>query len=78
MPTPLPSVVDAPVVRTTVNLPQAQLSALEALALAKGITVSQALRNAVETDTWLRQAQAEGSILLLYDKSGRLQKICLA
>ncbi len=61
-------------VRLTAEIPIAEATALKELALAQGITVTEALRRAIATESTLRERRKAGSKVLL-EKNGQVHEL---
>ena len=58
-------------IKMSVNLPEETVNSLRELAKSKGITMTEALRQAIANDKYLNDAQAEGSKILVNSKDGK-------
>lgn len=62
-------------VKISANLPVETLDVLRDLAARRGTTVTEALRRAIEMDSFLAFSESEGSKLLLEDKDKNISRI---
>jgi hypothetical protein len=63
-------------VKVTVNLPEDTVEALKQMATDQGTTITEALRQAIESQHYLREETRGGKNLLLQDPSDRsLQRV---
>ena len=63
-------------VKVTVNLPEDTVEALKQMAADQGTTITEALRQAIETQYYLRDETKTGKNLLIQDPSDRsLQRV---
>ena len=62
-------------VKVTVNLPEQVVEALEQMARDENVTKTEALRRAISTEKYLRDAQGEGSKVLIEEKDGTVERI---
>ena len=58
--------------KISANLPDATLDALRDLAARRGTTVTEALRRAIEMDSYLALQESEGAKLLLEDRDKKI------
>jgi len=65
------------VVKVTVNLPKDLVEAVKALAAKRQVTLTEVIRNAIGTETFLADAADQGSKILIEDKKKRIQQIVL-
>lgn len=61
-------------VRLTADLPIAEANSLRELAAAQGVTVTEALRRAIATESTLQARRKSGSKVLL-EKDGKLSEL---
>jgi predicted transcriptional regulator len=54
-------------IKVTVNLPDETVNAIKSIAAAQGTTVTEALRQVIETQYFLRDEMQKGNNLLLQD-----------
>lgn len=62
-------------VKLTVNLPDSTVEALKGIAQDRGITVTEALRQAVESQRFLQQEIQQGSKVLLEKPDDSLRQV---
>ena len=65
------------VVKTTVNLPAEALDAIRHIAERRGITMTEAIRQAIATEKFLFDAQKEGGKLLIEERDKKVKQIIL-
>ena len=65
---------DTEKVRVTADLPFAEVSALKDLASKQNVTMTEALRRAIATESLLQSRRSEGSKVLL-ENSGKLTEL---
>lgn len=63
------------VFKTSVNLPEVTLTALEALAKKRGKSMSQVIRDAIATETFLQETADNGGKVLIKDKDETLRQL---
>jgi len=63
------------VFKTSVNLPESTVIALEALAKKRGKSMSQIIRDAISTETFLQETADNGSKVLIKDKDDTLRQL---
>jgi hypothetical protein len=62
-------------VKISANLPRQTLNVLKDLAARRGTTVTEALRRAIETDSFLTTAEEEGSKILIQGRDKDVTQI---
>ena len=65
------------VFKTSVNLPDVTLAALESIAKKRGKTMSQVIRDAIATEQVLQDASDDNSKILIKDKDGSIRQLIL-
>ncbi len=63
------------IVKTSVNLSTSVLRALRRLATRRGVTMTEALRQAIGTEVFLDDTQQAGGKVLVEDKRGRVRQL---
>lgn len=63
------------VFKTTVNLPAAAVEVLKVLAAKRGTTMTRVIHEAVGTEKFIDDVQAEGGKILIEDKSGNVRML---
>ena len=67
----------AKVYKTSVNLPDVTLAALESIAKKRGKTMSQVIRDAIATEQVLQDASDDNSKILIKDKDGSIRQLII-
>lgn len=67
----------AKVFKTSVNLPDVTLAALESIAKKRGKTMSQVIRDAIATEQVLQEAADGNSKILIKDKDGSIRQLII-
>ena len=62
-------------IKVSFNLPQADVSVLREIAEQRSTTVTEALRGAIATEKFLREAAARGEKILLEGEDGRVREL---
>lgn len=62
-------------IKVSFNLPQADINVLREIADQRSTTVTEALRGAVATEKYLRDAAARGEKILVEGEDGRLREL---
>jgi predicted DNA-binding protein len=65
------------VYKTTVNLPDSSMATLEALAARRGKTMSQIIREAIETERVLQETVDNGGKVLLKERDDTLKQLII-
>jgi hypothetical protein len=65
------------IVKTTVNLPEAAIHAVEILAAKRGTTMADVIRRAISTEKFLNDAVEAGGNILIEDKDKRLKQLVI-
>jgi hypothetical protein len=65
----------ARIVKTTVNLPSEELDALKQLAERRSVSVTHALRQAIQTELFVQRLVDQGGTLLVQSADGDLQQL---
>ena len=68
----------AVITKLTLNLPTAELSALRDLATRRVVSVTQALRQAIQTELFVQKLVDQGGTLLVQLPDGELQQLVFA
>lgn len=68
---------DKAVVKTSVNLPQADLDALRHIAAKRGSTMAEVLRRAISVERFLDQTREEGGKILVETKDKKLRELLI-
>lgn len=63
------------VFKTSVNLPEVTVAALESLAKKRGKSMSQIIRDAIATETFLQETADSGGKVLIKDKDETLRQL---
>lgn len=63
------------VFKTSVNLPESTVAALELLAKKRGKSMSQIIRDAISTETFLQETSDNGGKILIKDKDDTLRQL---
>ncbi len=61
--------------KVTVNLPEEQVAFLQEMAARQHITVTDALRRAIETERFLSEQEASGSKVLIEDAKQQIKQV---
>jgi hypothetical protein len=61
--------------KTSVNLPQESVDALKEIAQQKGMTLSEALRQAISTEKFFQDTQSQGGKILTQLPDGSIRQI---
>ena len=65
------------VFKTSVNLPDVTLAALDSIAKKRGKTMSQVIRDAIATEQVLQEASESNSKILIKDKDGSIRQLII-
>ena len=68
-------VTSSKVFKTSVNLPESTVVALELLAKKRGKSMSQIIRDAISTETFLQETSDSGGKVLIKDKDETLRQL---
>ncbi len=61
--------------KVTVNLPESTIEALTSVADKRGITMTEAIRQAIANEKFLQDVREEGSQILIKDVGNKLQQV---
>ena len=64
-------------VKVTVNLTQDEVDKLKAIAEEKGVTVTDVLRRAIATESFLQDAKTDGSKILIEDNDKKVRQVVI-
>jgi Ribbon-helix-helix protein, copG family len=67
----------AKVFKTSVNLPQDAVTALQEIAAQRGTTMAEIIRKAISTEKFLHETQAQGGKVLIQDKDKNLKQLLI-
>jgi hypothetical protein len=62
-------------VKISANLPQSSIDQLKSIAQQQGITMTEALRQAISTKSFLNEQSAKGAKILVEDKDKSLKQV---
>lgn len=62
-------------VKISANLPQSSIDQLKSIAEQQGITMTEALRQAISTKSFLNEQSAKGAKILVEDKDKSLKQV---
>jgi hypothetical protein len=68
-------VTDASVVKVSFNLPKGELDALRDLAARRHMNMTQALRQAIQTELFIEVQVRDGGKVLIEDRNGRQREV---
>jgi predicted DNA-binding protein len=71
------SVSSSKIFKTSVNLSESTLQTLEALASKRGKSMSQVIRDAIETEKLLQETSDQGGKILIKDKDETMKQLIL-